>query len=193
MGCPGDKLQTGDLLLAFLGPWHPSSPCLSFPTCSCGSWESATGYGRCCRQEEAPATESTQTGLQGIQEEDSAGVKDPGPLPPHQKDYCPLPYCLPPPSPIPTDAHTVLLLPLQASPHCPGYSCPYPAPAPPGLSPSQPCPVSPALSLPAPTASFLLAFPLHHPAKTSGTACSVHGAPAPGTKHALIHSGLFAE
>lgn len=35
--------------------------------------------------------------------------------------------------------------PLQASPLRPGYSCPYPAPAPPGLGPSQSCTVLPAL------------------------------------------------
>lgn len=77
MGCPpGDKPETGGLQLAFLGPWDTACLCLSFPTCSCGNWENAFGYGRCCGYEGALVIESTHTGLLGPQEEDSAGLSN---------------------------------------------------------------------------------------------------------------------
>lgn len=87
MGCPPrDKPQTGDLLLAFLvsdtPPLHASVSLSEVVGVGKLAW-CERGYGR----EGARATESTQTGHLGAQE-NSAGLGDAGPLPPHRKDPC---------------------------------------------------------------------------------------------------------
>lgn len=76
------QAQTGDLLLAFLGPWHTSSPHLPAIV---GSGKEPWGVEGTVGVK-GLWLRSTQAGVLGSQEKDSAGLRDLVPLPTHWKD-----------------------------------------------------------------------------------------------------------